>query len=52
MVGVAITVVCFVSPYIHEEWSSTGEEVAEHVLSLICAVQILSAALPDTNINA
>ena len=36
MVGVAITVVCSVPLHVREEWSSTDEEVAEHVLSLIC----------------
>ena len=49
MVGVAITVVCSVPLHVREEWSSTGEEVAEHVLSLICTdsiaelIELLSA---------
>ena len=49
MVGVAITVVCSVPLHVREEWSSTGEEVAEHMLSLICTdsvaelIELLSA---------
>ena len=49
MVGVAITVVCSVPLHVREEWSSTVEEVAEYVLSLICTdsvaelIELLSA---------
>jgi len=46
MVGVAITVLLL---HVCEEWSSTGEEVAKHVLSLTCTdseaelIELLSA---------
>ena len=49
MVGIAIPGVCSVPLQEREEWSSTGEEVAEHMLVLICTdsvaelIKLLSA---------